>query len=299
VRPEPGVALLFSRASCDAWRMHVQGKKTEPALDTRGIEDPRYASIAQKEVLYYLLRSGYPTTLYYLESVRKEELAGHRVIVVSLPLAISQAQAGLLAELAAEGHRVIVLGTDGPLEEDGAVRDRPALADLLAGARPAVPASPSADPAAWLGETKRGRGSVVFIGPAVLDRLMSHRENEKRTRAVRILPSQIDQAAAQVLTRALAGKPLLPRPLLAGRLPEGDDVELCCCVNRQGQRLLLAINWDQRPRSVCLRNDPGFDGPAREAYCLGSDGQWSPWQGSFRPELRLEPQQALVAVLKR
>jgi hypothetical protein len=48
-----------------------------------------------------------------------------------------------------------------------------------------------------------------------------------------------------------------------------------------------------------LRNDPGFDGPAREAYCLGSDGQWSPWQGSFRPELRLEPQQALVAILKR
>jgi hypothetical protein len=63
-------------------------------------------------------------------------------------------------------------------------------------------------------------------------------------------------------------------------------------------RSLLAINWDQRPRSVCLRNDPGFDGPAREAYCLGPDGRWSPWRGSFRPELRLAPQEALVALLK-
>ena len=44
---------------------------------THANHDPRYASIAQKEVLSYLFRQGYPVTLYYLDSVRAEELAAH------------------------------------------------------------------------------------------------------------------------------------------------------------------------------------------------------------------------------
>ena len=54
------------------------------------------------ELLYLLFRTGVPTTLYYLDSVGKQELADHQTIVVPLPLAVSDAKAALLEELARE-----------------------------------------------------------------------------------------------------------------------------------------------------------------------------------------------------
>ena len=85
---------------------------------------------------------------------------------------------------------------------------------------------------------------------------------------------------------------------MTGGPPEGDDVELCLSVNRRGQRLLLAVNWDDRPRTVTLPAGQGFDQPPAEAYLLGPDGKWGPWKGPLRPALRLGGQQALVARLK-
>ena len=84
---------------------------------------------------------------------------------------------------------------------------------------------------------------------------------------------------------------------MTGRLPEGDDVELCLSTNARGDRLLLAINWDSRPRSVTLPNDRGFDQPPEEAYLLRPNGAWQPWQGALQPELRLAAQEALVVRL--
>jgi hypothetical protein len=92
------------------------------------------------------------------------------------------------------------------------------------------------------------------------------------------------------MARLYSGVLSLFRPLVGAAL---------CLLTADLVRSANAESYQPESNVILLRNDPGFDGPAREAYCLGPDGQWSPWQGSFRPELRLEPQQALVAVLKR
>ena len=276
VTPEPGVAVLFSRASCDLWRLYVQAKNPKPPFDTRGITDPRYASIVQKELLYLLFRTGVPATVYYLESVRPDELEKHQVILVPFPLAVDAEKAELLARLAREGKRVVVFGTDGPLDEEGTPHKRPALAGLIAARQ------------------------AAFVTPDVLQRLPASRENEKRTRTERIVPSPLDaEAAGRVLAAVRAESPaLVGRPLMARCLLEGDDVEVCLSTNRRGDLLLLAINWDHRERTVELLQRPCFALPPAEAYLLGPDGNWAPWQGRFQPELRLKPQEALVARLR-
>ena len=275
VTPEPGVAFLFSRASCDWWRIHTQAKGAKPPFDTRGITDPRYASIVQKEMLYTLLRMGVPTTVYYLESVRKEELARHKVLVVPFPLAISKERAELIHALCQSGKRVVICGTDGPLDEGGTPHKRPVLVGLVRG------------------------GEASFIPPEVLDRLAENRENEKRTRKERVFPPPINSAATDSILSTITRLSKSPSvgPLMTGRVPEGDDMELCLSVNRRGDKLFLAINWDAKERSVTLPKRPCFDPPAAEAYLLGPDGKWAPWKGSFRPKLTLQAQQALVARL--
>jgi hypothetical protein len=272
LRPQPGVALLFSRASCDAWRMYLQAAKTKPPFDTRGSTEPRLASQVQKEALYLLLRTGVPTTLYYLETVRKAELAPHRVIVVPFPLAIDAERAGLLAELAREGKRIVICGSDGPLDADAGPHARPALAGLLA---------------------QRGVGQqhIQFLPPEVLERQAACRQHEKRSFVARTSPGAIDPQAAHTLLAAL-GDPSLP--LLADRLPDGDDVELCLATNRQGQRLLLAINWSNQTRTLGVRRRPEFDHAPAEAYRLATDGRWTPWSGRVSAAVQLAPQAALV-----
>ena len=276
LRPQPGVAVLFSRASCDLWRLYLQAKGAKLPFDARGITDPRHAAIVQKEVLYLLLRTGVPTTLYYLESVGKAELSPHQVILVPLPLAIRREQANLLAELAGEGKRIVICGEAGPLDEDGTPYGQPLLEGLLK------------------------HRQTTFLSAAVLDRLASHRENEKRTRQERILPSAVDAAAAGELLSAIAGSQpsAVVRPLMTGRLPAGDDIELCLAANARGERLFLAINWDTAPRSVGIAKGWGLEQVAAEAYHLRSDGHWEPWTRAFGPQLPLEPQEVVVARLK-
>lgn len=269
IRPRPGVAVLFSRASCDMWRLYLQAKDTVAPFDARGIKDPRHASIVQKEVLYLLLRTGVPTTLYYLESVHQEELDPHQVIVVPFPLAIGQEEAGLLAKLAAAGKTLVICGESGSLDEDGTPYQRPALESLLK------------------------QQNVRFVAAEVLDRLASHRENEKRTRKERIVPAPVDAGAAGKLLSAISAA-----PLLSGRLPEGDDVELCLATNARGERLFLAINWDGAARTVKLADDYRLEEVPEEGYRLGPDGRWTPWTDPLGPQLRLAPQEAVVARLQ-
>ena len=288
VTPQAGVALLFSRASCDAWRLHVQAKDSKPPFDTRGISDPRHASLVQKELLYLLLRTGVPTTLYYLDSVQKQELADHRTIVVPFPLAVSGAQASLLKELARDGRRVVVFDRDGPLDENGGLHPHPVLADLIGEGR--SDGGPN--------ENAIGAGKIVYLPPTALAGLVTDRDNEKRTRLERILPSALDAKTARMILDIITdrGSSSLPCPLMSGRLPEGDDVELCLSTNANRDRLLLAINWSGGPRSVTLPKGRGFDESPGEAYLLGPSGQWRPWQGALQPNLRLEAQEALVAL---
>ena len=288
LHPEPGIALLFSRASCDMWRLYAEAKGQKPPIEMDEPRNPREASILQKEALYYLLRAGFPTQLYYLDSVRAEELSAHATILVPFPLAIGRPQAKLLADLAAAGKRVVIVGWDGPLDPDGTPYEQPLLKELLP--------PPAKDSPLVATERALGKGAVVFLPQEALKRLVSDRKNEKRTFTERILPSPLEASAASALTSAVRpnGSPI-PGPLLSDRLPQGDDVELCSAVNRRGEKLLLAINWDSSPRSVTLRSDPGFDQPAAEAYCLSAEGKIRRFEGRLRPVLQLNPGEVLVA----
>jgi hypothetical protein len=289
-RPMPGVALLFSRASCDAWRLNVEASDAKPSFDTQGIKEPRFASQVQKEALYLLLRTGVPTTLYYLESAHKEELTPHSVVLVPFPLAIDARRAAMLEELAREGKRVIVCGTDGPLDADANPHAQPALKTLLGGL-PRLAANRE------FAEQALGKGAIVYVAGHFLQRQADSRANENRTHDKRIDPAVIDPQAANAVLHAMASKQPGAQqiaPLMSGRLPDGDDVELCMATNRQGDQLLLAINWAAQARTVALRNDPLLARTPAEAYLLNPDGRWTSWTGSVGRTLKLDSQRALV-----
>ena len=100
--PVKRVALLYSRASDEYFSYYTRG---EPNMDvlTHPTEDPRYPFLAQKEVLYYLLRAGVPTDLYFLDKVSADELGDYDTVVVPFPFAISQEKAAMLEGLAEAG----------------------------------------------------------------------------------------------------------------------------------------------------------------------------------------------------
>lgn len=286
VRPAPGVALLFSRASCDAWRLNIEPRDARPSFDTQGITEPRFASQVQKEALYLLLRTGTPATLYYLETAHKEELSPHPVVLVPFALAIDAGRVAFLEELARSGKRVIVCGPDGPLDADANPLARPALGDLLGD----LPNQASQQE--WA-ERPLGKGALVYVSGRVLQRQAESRATEKRTHTERIQPAVIVPETAKAIRQALGGA--APHAWLADRLPEGDDVEVCMAVNRQGEHLLLAINWDTHPRSVKLCDAPCLAKAPTEAYLLGPDGHWAARSGPVPRLLKLDAQQVLVA----
>jgi hypothetical protein len=193
--------------------------------------------------------------------------------------------------LARDGRRVVLCGADGPLDENGAPHPYPVLAGLIGEGRPDGGSK----------QTAVGAGKITFLPSAVLEGLVANRDNEKRTRQERIVPSALDATTARMILDVIAdqGSSSYPCPLLTGRLPAGDDVELCLSTNAKRDRLLLVVNWADGPRSVTLPKHGGLGESVNEAYLLGPSGQWRAWQGSLRPELRLETQEALVALWKR
>ena len=185
---------------------------------------------------------------------------------------------------------MIVCGSDGPLDVDAAPHAQPALKNLLGN----LPRSAATQPFA---EQSLGKGTIAYIAGRILQRQVDSRQNENRTHEKRVCPAVVDPEAARSLLDAVAGRATnaaSPRPLMAGRLPEGDDVELCLATNRRGEPLLLAVNWDTQPRSVVLRDDPLWARSPAEAYLLSADGRWAPWTNPVPTTLKLDPQQVLV-----
>jgi len=48
---------------------------------------------------------------------------------------------------------------------------------------------------------------------------------------------------------------------------------------------------------IAVAKNRGLDAAATEAYHLRPNGRWQPWTRAFGPELRLGPQEAVVARL--
>ncbi|NUQ01664.1 MAG: hypothetical protein HUU35_17610, partial [Armatimonadetes bacterium] len=264
-RPLPGVALLFSRASCDWWRFYAEAKPPRTDLLSHASDDPRAASVAQKEVLYYLLRQGYPTTLYYLDSVGEAELAEHPVVVVPFPYAISDQQAALLERLAAAGKQVVVVSEFGSLDETGQPRPRPALLDLLGlpqAPRQQAPVKLTRGPVTgeitcWTDAKAAPRPRVTYLPGAFGLELPVDRSNERKGK-LRVLPPELDPLVVAEWRAVLepAVTPLLQREL------RGDDVELAARRGADGATLLLAINWSDEPRLVPLPQQLPYTQPA-------------------------------------
>jgi hypothetical protein len=129
--PVKRVALLYSRASDEYFSYYLSGEQPNLDILTHETDDPRYPFLAQKEVLYYLLRAGVPTDLYFLDKVSAEELADYEAIVVPFPFAVSEEQAGMLEALAQSGKLLVVISEFGSVDEHGLPHERPVLLDLL------------------------------------------------------------------------------------------------------------------------------------------------------------------------
>ncbi|MCE5217897.1 beta-galactosidase trimerization domain-containing protein, partial [bacterium] len=284
LQPVKRVAYLHSRAADDLWRFYT--RPTPSALLTHAVEDPRYAAVAQHEVLYYLFRRGVPTDLYYLESVQEAQLADYPVIVVPFAFAIADRQAEVLNQLAQQGKTVVVISECGSLDQMGMPRTKPALLDLcglqappsgetkgtLVTTQPWLPSTgaetfkvyekvvPGADArvcATVAGKPailqhKIGKGEVLYLAGAFGYDLVANRDNEKRTRTERIVPNPPAQGQVAVLDAVLhQGCGQAPGVLAA--LQPGKDIEATCLTNDRGELVLLVINWENEAVETELR----------------------------------------------
>ena len=229
--PVKRVALLHSRASEDWWRFYSSGEPN-PCLTHEG-KDARYASRAQVEVLMHCLRNFVPVDLYYLDAVTADQLADYPIIVVPFPFAISDDQAKLLERIAGSGKSVVVISEVGTLAQDGRIRERPALLDLLglvsaptgeqagtvmaagvvaAGLQAEVATYGKVEPAqgteCWatvndvpaIISRPVGEGRVVFLAGEFGVGLPENYDNEIRTREERIYPPRLAEGRSQLLS---------------------------------------------------------------------------------------------------
>lgn len=344
-RPWPGIAVLHSRASEDWWRFYCQGLKEgeEPAAPTperpltHPSADPRYASLAQVEPLMALLRCGLPTDLFYLDSVRAEELRDYPVILVPFPYAVDERAAGLLRELAEAGKRVVVISEVGTLTQDGRLRDRPALLDLLglteapSGRRESPLAPPpegaadetflvyaevrlapgaqvisKAGDAPAMIERTLGKGTVCFLAGEFGTGLPVDYSNWRRSREERIYPPVLRPGHVAVLLQALGhsadtgrGWPQ-PEPLPHPGARQ-DDVETAFMTNGAGDLLALVINWRDEPAQATLRVPSRFVRRPHNGRRVGADGEVRTlpvqWDEAGRLGVQLMPQEVAVVRL--
>ncbi len=227
------VALLHSRASEDWWRFYTEGKPA--ACLTHAGKDARYASRAQVEVLMHALRKNVPVDLFYLESVTAEQLADYPVVVVPFAFAISDRQVKVLQAVAQAGKAVVVISECGSLTEEGIVRERPALLDLLGlqalpggeqsgplTARPPLDAAghlpagtvtsyatvtPVAGTQCWalvnevpvILARSEGKGRIVFLAGEFGAGLPQDYRNERKGRSQRVYPPRLAETPSELL----------------------------------------------------------------------------------------------------
>lgn len=289
-KPSGEILVLYSRRSEDVWQALARGEQPPAAFGQK--PSPRRGFVAQKNVIHFLLRRGYPFQMTYLDSPEPSKLAAAKAVVVPFPFALKASEAALVDDLARSGKTVLLLSGLSPADEQGHLLPSPALAGLFGDLLP--------DRGAGLPATAQiGKGSAVFFGDAFADRLFEELAPVKDPKVRVPLPGFSEQQAAlldQALTRALG------KPGSAFAAQPAQDVELTV-LDRPGDRLVLAVNWDPASAAdVSVRPDvsrtyktaQGFSitGEARvkKVNLPLSTGNWN---------VRLAPQEALLVRLAR
>lgn len=286
LQPLKRVAYLHSRASDDFWRFYSLPEPSK--MLTHEVNDPRYAAIAQKDTLYYLLRRGVPTDLYYLETVQESQLRDYPVVVVPFAFAIDDSRVALLERLAQQGKTVIVMSELGVVDGMGMPREKAALAGLCQSGRDARSTQ----------SRNVGKGKVLYLPMSGYD-LPLHRDNQKKTRTERIVPDPLAAERVAALDEALQVA-FGAEPWVLAKLPEG-DLEATCLTNSRNELVVLAINWESSPVDCHLRLPAKASGTLT-GFRLGPDGVCRESKVKVaKPDLTipLKPQEACLWRLSR
>jgi len=272
------IAFLHSRASEDMFQIYTHDPK--PGFLAHREVDTRYPFIAQKEVMYFLMRNAYSFEFYPLEQVGDEELKGFPVVLAPFPFAVSARQAAVLRRAAEAGATVMVISEVGTVDELGDRHSRPVLLDML-GLKEAPseetdsrlsftkdsPILPGKTPAGTFSIyshlvpaegarllcreggivlNKLGKGRVVFLAGEFGIRLPRQPVKVYKGTSQKVPLPPLDPGCTEVMTAtleyALGGKRLLR---IAKK--EDQDVEAVARVNAKGDVVLFLINWDDRP----------------------------------------------------
>lgn len=287
--PPGEILVLYSRASEDAWdRLAPTGV---PAVFGDS-PNPKRGFLAHKNVLYWLLRRGYPFQVTFLDNPAADRLAAAKILLLPFPFALSDAHARLIEEAASSGKTVVLLSELAPFDALGEKRLKPALAHLFGNP---VPEARTPGPVS----AALGRGRIVFLGDDFAARLFQAIEPVRDPKTRVPLPA-FDKPRTTLLASILdqvAGK----SGCVFGVQPPG-DIEATVLDGPKG-RLLVAINWETN-RSLDAVFRAGVLHGAREATGVGIDADANvtprrlklPKTGDWR--LHLEPQQAFLLHLQ-
>jgi hypothetical protein len=152
------IALIYSRASDDLYQLF--NETDPPGFLIHRCHNIRYAYMAQKEVIRFLLREDYMFDLRYLEQLNSDEIRDYALVVVPFPFAIDKKKADVLTEAVRNGVNLLVISEFGMTDELGDLHKQSPMLDLLG-----------------LKETPRGetdtslkmRQDSPFLGDAALD----------------------------------------------------------------------------------------------------------------------------------
>lgn len=291
----PGdILVLYSRRSEDTWHWLTRAKAKSVAEATmeaqagddgkplRAIKaDERRGFLAHKNVLYWLMRRGYPFQTTFVEYPDPAKLRAAEVVVLPFPLALTASEAALVGRLPHSGKTVVVMSELSPLDELGQRLPVPRLASLFGSTTPDRNASQPI-------VQKIGRGKVIFLGSDAALQLFEH-IGPQRNRAMPVpLP-----AFSPTMTTTFEQIIGVHRSLLV-KQPEL-DVEVTVAHN-DNSRILLAINWDLTAEaSIRIRPEHFPEGTRFVGYSIRADATVTRKEGELS-QLRLRPQEAALLV---
>jgi len=290
----PGELLvLYSRTSEDVWHWLAGLPEAERRKEARlasvlgDAPNPRRGFIAHRNLIYWLLRRGYPFQMTFIEHPDPARLQAAQIVLVPFPFALPQPHASLLERLARSGKTVILMSELSPVDELGQPVPTPRLARLFT----AFKDEPGKG---GIASSTIGRGKVLFLGGDFAVELFEQVAPMKDPKGVVPLPP-FDAEKTQALQRLLAEH--AHRPLSIFSEQPKADVETTL-LEGGTSRLLLLINWEtSSPADVRLRRAALRSAKSVEGYAITPDAHvrmvkqkitGDPWA------VHLTPQEAML-----